>query len=68
MPRKKFKNDWRVSKKLLPGQIVIFSSDSFKKIYIGITSARDPISMNNTQQKWGYVLVSIDIKSLTTAE
>ena len=40
--------DWRISKKLLPGSLVIMSHDYFKTIFIGLLKNRDSKSMNKT--------------------
>jgi hypothetical protein len=32
-----YKMDWRFSKKLLPGSLVIITPDNFKNVFVGLT-------------------------------
>ena len=57
--------DWRVSKKLLNGSLVILSHDNFRTLFIGIIKNREAKEMNETHKRFGYVSINIEIiKSL----
>ena len=53
--------DWRISKKLLPGSLVILSHDYFATVFVGLLKNRDSKTMNKTHQKFGYVPINIEI-------
>lgn len=38
--------DWRISKKLLPGSLVILSHDNFRTLFVGLLKNRDADIMN----------------------
>ncbi|TNV87514.1 hypothetical protein FGO68_gene11469 [Halteria grandinella] len=61
--------DWRISKKLLPGSLVIVSSDNFKSYFVGILKSKDAELMNKTHRQLGYVPINIQIiKAVGLAE
>jgi hypothetical protein len=45
MEKKKFV-DWRITKKLMPGSLVIFSFDSFETFIVGILKQGDALQRN----------------------
>ena len=51
--------DWKISKKLLPGSLIILSPDTFTTMFIGLIRNRDPKEMNFTHKKFGYVSINI---------
>jgi hypothetical protein len=53
--------DWRISKKLMPGSLVVLSPDWFHKIFVGIIKNRDSAEMNYTHKKFGYIAINIHI-------
>ena len=58
--KKKFV-DWRVTKKLLPGSLVILSHDFFQTLFIGILKNSDSKQRNETHKKFGYISLNIEI-------
>ena len=40
--------DWKISKKLLPGSLVVISHDYFATILVGLLKNRDAVEMNRT--------------------
>ena len=58
--KKKF-IDWKVSKRLLPGSLIVTSPDLFKSFFVGIVRNRDTEEMNYTHKKYGYVAINIEI-------
>lgn len=61
--------DWRISKRLLPGSLVILSPDEFVTIFIGLVKNRDSKQMNFTHKTYGYVPINIEVlKTNCTAE
>jgi hypothetical protein len=53
--------DWRISKKLLNGSLVILSHDNFKSLVVGLIKNREAKEMNETHKKFGYVPINIEI-------
>jgi hypothetical protein len=47
--------DWRISKKLLPGSLVILSHDGFKTIFVALLKNCDAKQRNDTHRKFGYI-------------
>ena len=59
--------DWKISKKLLPGSLVILSHDNFLTIFVGLIKNRNANEMNETHRQYGYVSINIDIVKSTAA-
>jgi hypothetical protein len=54
--------DWRISKKLLPGSLVLLSTDEFNtNIFVGLLKNCDNKQRNETHKQLGYVAVNIEI-------
>jgi hypothetical protein len=62
---KKMYVDWRISKKLMPGSLVILSQDSFNTLFIGVLKNTDTKQRNETHKKFGYIAVNIEILKST---
>jgi hypothetical protein len=60
MDKKRFV-DWRISKKLLPGSLVVLSDDYFKTLLIGVLKNTDSKQRNETHKKYGFIQVNIEI-------
>ena len=60
---KKLNIDWRVSKKLLPGSLVILSDNFFETIFIGILKNSNSKLRNDTHRQYGYISLNIEILS-----
>jgi hypothetical protein len=60
MDKKKF-IDWRISKKLLPGSLVILSHNFFNTLFIGLLKNSDSKQRNYTHQKHGYISLNVEI-------
>ena len=66
--KKKFV-DWKISKRLMPGSLIVISNDVFYTLLVGIVKNRDANEMNWTHKKFGYVPINIEIlKSNTSAQ
>ena len=64
MPSKKHKS-WQQVRKLLYGQLLLFSSDGFTKdIYMGVIRESDREEMNKTHSKLGYVIIRVEMINL----
>ena len=64
MDKKRFV-DWRISKKLLPGSLVVLSHDNFKNMFIGVLKNADSKQRNETHQKYGFISVNVEILKST---
>jgi hypothetical protein len=64
MDKKRFV-DWRITKKLLPGSLVILSQDFFATLIIGILKNADSRQRNETHKKYGYISVNVEILKYT---
>jgi hypothetical protein len=54
--------DWRISKKLLPGSIVVLSPDKkFDTLFVALVKNHDPLIKNQTHKKFGYVSINLEI-------
>jgi hypothetical protein len=68
MDKKRF-IDWRITKKLLPGSLVILSHDYFQTLFIGLLKNTNSKVRNETHKKFGFISVNIEIlKSTETIE
>lgn len=57
--------DWKISKKLLPGSLVVLSPDGFKTLFVGLLKNTDSVQRNETHKRYGYVGVNIEILNST---
>jgi hypothetical protein len=53
--------DWRISKKLMPGSLVVLSHDFFETLFIGVLKNNDAKQRNDTHISFGYISVNIEI-------
>lgn len=53
--------DWRISKKLLPGSLVILSHDYFQTLFVGVLKNSDSTQRNETHTKYGFISVNVEI-------
>jgi hypothetical protein len=57
--------DWRISKKLMPGSLVVLSHDFFETLFIGVLKNTDQKQRNETHSRFGYISVNIEILKST---
>lgn len=48
----------------MPGSLVVLSHDKFQSILLGILMARDPVSLNKTHKRFGYIEIPIKIANI----
>ncbi len=53
--------DWRVSKKLLPGSLVVLSNDGFQTLHIALLKNSNSKERNETHKKYGYISIIVEI-------
>lgn len=53
--------DWRISKKLMGGSLVILTCDGFQNFVIGLLKNGDSKQRNEMQAKYGYIPINIEI-------
>jgi hypothetical protein len=64
MDKKRFV-DWRISKKLMPGSLVVLSHDFFTTMFIGVLKNSDALQRNDTHRRYGYIAVNVEILKST---
>jgi hypothetical protein len=67
MDKKRF-IDWRITKKLLPGSLVILSHDFFNTLFIGLLKNSDSEQRNFTHKKHGYISLNVEILKSNDSE
>jgi hypothetical protein len=53
--------DWRITKKMMGGSLVILSFDGFATFIVGLLMQGDPVQRNYMHKKFGYIPVNIEI-------
>jgi hypothetical protein len=53
--------DWRITKKLMGGSLVILSFDGFATFVVGILKQGDALQRNDMHKKFGYIPINIEI-------
>ncbi len=65
---KKHLADWRITKKLMGGSLVVLSHDGFKTFVVGLLKHGDSRQRNEMHQMFGYVPVNIEILKQSSGE